>query len=102
MVERVASRSSIPAPMRRRGSLSHAGSTDPRPGGLPMPPNARVDSTHAVAVEHLTKRYGPLVAVDDLSFEIPAGQMLALLGPNGAGKSTTIDMVRGLARPDAG
>ena len=69
-----------------------------------MPPNsvARDDSTNAVVVEHVTKRYGPLVAVDDVSFEVPPGQLLALLGPNGAGKSTTIDMVLGLARPDVG
>ena len=67
-----------------------------------MPPNARDDSTNAIVVDHVTKRYGPLVAVDDVSFEVPQGQLLALLGPNGAGKSTTIDMVLGLARPDAG
>ena len=67
-----------------------------------MPPNARDDSTDAIVVEHVTKRYGPLTAVDDVSFEVPQGQLLALLGPNGAGKSTTIDMVLGLARPDAG
>jgi ABC-2 type transport system ATP-binding protein len=60
------------------------------------------DPTSAVVVERLTKRYGSLTAVDDLSFEVPEGQLLALLGPNGAGKSTTIDMVLGLTRPDAG
>jgi ABC-2 type transport system ATP-binding protein len=67
-----------------------------------MPPNARHDSTNAIVVDHVTKRYGPLTAVDDVSFEVPQGQLLALLGPNGAGKSTTIDMVLGLARPDGG
>jgi ABC-2 type transport system ATP-binding protein len=67
-----------------------------------MPSSARDDSTNAVVVEHVTKRYGPLTAVDNVSFEVPQGQLLALLGPNGAGKSTTIDMVLGLARPDRG
>jgi len=56
----------------------------------------------ALAVEHLTKRYGPVAAVNDVSFEVPEGQLLALLGPNGAGKTTTMDMVLGLTRPDAG
>jgi ABC-2 type transport system ATP-binding protein len=56
----------------------------------------------AITVEHLTKHYEAVRAVDDISFEVPEGQLLALLGPNGAGKSTTIDMILGLARPDSG
>jgi ABC-2 type transport system ATP-binding protein len=56
----------------------------------------------AITVEHLTKHYQAVTAVDDISFEVPEGQLLALLGPNGAGKSTTIDMILGLARPDSG
>lgn len=62
----------------------------------------RADPASAVVVDHLTKRYGQLTAVDDVSFEVPGGQLLALLGPNGAGKSTTIDMILGLAHPDTG
>jgi ABC-type Na+ transport system ATPase subunit NatA len=50
----------------------------------------------------LTKRYGALVAVDDLSFELPAGTVTGFLGPNGAGKTTTLRMLLGLAAPDAG
>lgn len=42
-----------------------------------------------IAVEHLTKRYGNVTAVDDLSFEIGDGHVYGFLGPNGAGKSTT-------------
>jgi ABC-2 type transport system ATP-binding protein len=56
----------------------------------------------AITVDHLTKRYQAITAVDDISFEVPEGQLLALLGPNGAGKSTTIDTILGLTRPDAG
>ena len=59
-----------------------------------------------IAVHGLTKRfYGSgreIVAVDGVSFTIPAGEVYGLLGPNGAGKTTTIRMVVGLLRPDAG
>jgi len=50
----------------------------------------------------LTKRYGDTVAVDDLSFDVCAGQVTGFLGPNGSGKSTTMRMVMGLDRPDGG
>jgi ABC-2 type transport system ATP-binding protein len=50
----------------------------------------------------LTKRYGNTVAVDDLSFMVPAGQVTGFLGPNGAGKSTTMRMVLGLDSPTSG
>ena len=56
----------------------------------------------AIQVEGLTKRYGELLAVDHISFEVRAGEVFALLGPNGAGKTTTIRMLTGLARPTAG
>ena len=50
----------------------------------------------------LTKSFGDLVAVDDLSFEIRRGEVFGLLGPNGAGKTTTMRMMSGLLEPDAG
>ncbi|MCU1587947.1 MAG: putative transporter ATP-binding protein [Frankiales bacterium] len=50
----------------------------------------------------LTKRYGSVLAVDDLDLVIEAGEVVALLGPNGAGKSTTVDLLLGLNRPDSG
>ncbi|MFF0018016.1 ABC transporter ATP-binding protein [Streptomyces sp. NPDC005374] len=50
----------------------------------------------------LTKRYGATLAVDDLSFSVPAGQVTGFLGPNGAGKSTTMRMVLGLDTPTSG
>jgi ABC-2 type transport system ATP-binding protein len=50
----------------------------------------------------LTKRYGSTLAVDDLSFEVRAGQVTGFLGPNGAGKSTTLRMVMGLDAPTGG
>src|SRR5215208_3559816 len=55
-----------------------------------------------VRVDHVTKRYGPTVAVDDLSFEIRPGAVTGFLGPNGAGKTTTLRTLLGLATPNAG
>jgi ABC-type multidrug transport system ATPase subunit len=55
-----------------------------------------------IRVEGLTKRYGPVTAVDDLSFEVEDGETFALVGPNGAGKTTTLKVLLGLARPTAG
>lgn len=55
-----------------------------------------------IEVEGLTKRFGALVAVEDLSFSVKPGEVLALLGPNGAGKSTTMKMIAGFLAPDAG
>lgn len=51
---------------------------------------------------HLTRRFGSRVAVDDVSFDLPAGEVFALLGPNGAGKTTTLRMLAGLIAPTAG
>jgi ABC-2 type transport system ATP-binding protein len=56
----------------------------------------------AIEVDGLTKRYGEVLAVDDLSFAVPAGTTTALLGANGAGKTTTIAMLLGLLAPTAG
>jgi ABC-2 type transport system ATP-binding protein len=55
-----------------------------------------------ITVGHLTKRYGGFAAVDDVSFEVPRGQLLAVLGPNGAGKTTTLEMLEGFAAPTSG
>jgi ABC-2 type transport system ATP-binding protein len=56
----------------------------------------------AVTVEHLSKRYGRLDALRDLSFEVATGQTVALLGPNGAGKSTTMELLEGYQAPSGG
>ena len=55
-----------------------------------------------IEVDHLTKRYGPKLAVDDVSFVVRPGSVTGFLGPNGAGKSTTMRMIMGLDRPSAG
>jgi len=53
-------------------------------------------------IEHLTVRFGRFTAVDNLSFEVPAGEIFGFLGPNGAGKTTTIKALTGQIRPCAG
>jgi ABC-2 type transport system ATP-binding protein len=58
--------------------------------------------TPAVKVEHLTKRFGAVEAVADISFEIPRGSCVGLLGGNGAGKTTSIAMIMGLLLPTSG
>ena len=56
----------------------------------------------AVRCQNLQKRYGDVVAVDGLSFEVRSGECYGLLGPNGAGKTTTIEILEGLLAPDGG
>jgi ABC-2 type transport system ATP-binding protein len=53
-------------------------------------------------VRGLRKAYGELVAVQDVSFSLAAGEVLGLLGPNGAGKTTTVSMISGIVSPDSG
>ncbi len=56
----------------------------------------------AVIISGLTKSYGALKAVNDVSFSVAKGEIFGLLGPNGAGKTTTIEMIEGLRKPDCG
>jgi ABC-2 type transport system ATP-binding protein len=55
-----------------------------------------------IDVQHISKRYGDLEAVSDVSFEVSAGEIFGLLGPNGAGKTTTVECIQGLRVPDSG
>jgi ABC-2 type transport system ATP-binding protein len=63
--------------------------------------NAGADDA-VIRLKGLTKRYGELVAVDDIAFEVYRGEVFGILGPNGAGKTTTLEMVEGLRKPDGG
>jgi ABC-2 type transport system ATP-binding protein len=55
-----------------------------------------------ISTEHLTRRFGNLLAVDDVDLQVASGQFFGFLGPNGAGKSTTIKMLTGLLAPSSG
>lgn len=61
-----------------------------------------MDSEPAIQVEGLTKRYGDLIAVNDVSFTVNRGEIFAFLGPNGAGKTTTVEMLECLRKPTGG
>ena len=67
--------------------------------GCPGPPPSMPP---AIEVADLVKTYGPLRAVDGVSFQVETGHIFGLLGPNGAGKSTTVEMVEGLRPADGG
>ncbi|MGB9625118.1 MAG: ABC transporter ATP-binding protein [Phycisphaerae bacterium] len=56
----------------------------------------------AIRIDHVTKRFGETLAVNDLTLSVQPGELFAFLGPNGAGKTTTIKMIAGLLTPDAG
>ncbi len=61
-----------------------------------------MSNTSVITVEHLHKTYGDVTAVEDVSFEVHAGEIFGLIGPNGAGKTTTTEMIEGLRQPDRG
>ncbi|MBV1700713.1 MAG: branched-chain amino acid ABC transporter ATP-binding protein/permease [Hyphomicrobiales bacterium] len=70
---------------------------------LPLPTTARVDHTGPILqVEGAVKRFGGLVAVNEVSFELVRGEILGLIGPNGAGKSTMFNLLSGAAPLDSG
>jgi ABC-2 type transport system ATP-binding protein len=61
-----------------------------------------VSAAPAVVVQNLVKKYGRLVAVDDVSLSIHEGEIFGIIGPNGAGKTTTVECISGLRSPDSG
>jgi ABC-2 type transport system ATP-binding protein len=67
-----------------------------------VPACALIDHREVIEVEHLSKRYGEKLAVDDVTFTVRPGLVTGFLGPNGAGKSTTMRMMVGLDAPTAG
>src|SRR6185437_7294173 len=76
----------------------------PAPAGEPAPaaPGAAATGSAVLRVEGLSKSFGGVAAVRDVSFEVPAGSLTALIGPNGAGKSTLFNLISNLYQPDAG
>lgn len=75
-----------------------------RRGKQQLRENNVIDEGNAVALElgALTKRFGDITAVDNLSFRVKYGEIFGLLGPNGSGKTTTINMISGLSKPSSG
>ncbi|HZN67337.1 MAG TPA: ABC transporter ATP-binding protein [Tepidisphaeraceae bacterium] len=69
---------------------------------LPAPPPPVRANPPAILTRNLTKRYGPLTALDNLSLELEAGDVFGFIGPNGAGKSTTMKILAGLLDPTSG
>lgn len=69
---------------------------------MTRPPSRLRSVARMIEIQHLSKRYGPKLAVDDVSFTIAPGLVTGFLGPNGAGKSTTMRMIVGLDRPTSG
>ena len=72
---------------------------EPLPAPPPAPP---ATAETAIRIDHLTKRYGDLYAVHDVSLAIPRGSVYGLIGPNGAGKTTTFSVLATLLRPTSG
>ena len=65
-------------------------------------PGPIVALAYAIDVERLTKRYGDLLAVNDISFHVKTGEVFAFLGPNGAGKTTTVEIIETIRPPTSG
>jgi len=65
-------------------------------------PPLNSDTAPAITTRGLTKRFGPIIAVDALDLELPAGRIYGVLGPNGSGKTTLIRLLTGLAKPTSG
>jgi branched-chain amino acid transport system permease protein len=73
-------------------------------GGVALPRRAQqaITARTVLKIEGATKRFGALVAVNEVSFEVRSHEVLALIGPNGAGKSTLLNLITGTAKPNAG
>lgn len=91
------SRQSLHSPDVAIPRAAAAGTTKPAPHG-----DHRDAMTAMIEIEGLTKRFGAVTAVDDVSFTVRQGEVLGFLGPNGAGKSTTMKMAAGFLTPSAG
>jgi branched-chain amino acid transport system ATP-binding protein/branched-chain amino acid transport system permease protein len=71
---------------------------------VPLAGRARppVTDQPVLLIEHATKRFGALAAVNDVSFEVKPGEVIGLIGPNGAGKTTLLNLITGTAKPNSG
>lgn len=92
------------APQVPRAEAANAAARTVAFPALDLVPTASDDATveYAIEAQGLRKVFKDMVAVDDVSFKVPKGKIIALLGPNGAGKTTTVNMLCTLLRPDGG
>ncbi|WP_372722860.1 ABC transporter ATP-binding protein [Immundisolibacter sp.] len=82
--------------------LLHAAITKARAAAEPPAGGARPCLEHGIALKHVRFAYGEQAVLDDISLDIPAGQLTTLIGPSGAGKTTLVDVVIGLLSPQSG
>jgi len=85
-----------------RHSVEDSNVNQDQPQSPSTGPTAVTAAGNMIVVEHLTKTFGQVTAVSDISFEVKRGEILAFLGPNGAGKTTTIKMLTTLLKPTSG
>lgn len=88
--------------MKKNKRSGRAGESASASHSDPPDPSGRVAGESPIRAEGLSKFYGSFVAIQDVSFEIASGQIVAFLGPNGAGKSTTMKILTGYMAPSAG
>jgi spermidine/putrescine transport system ATP-binding protein len=81
---------------------SQAGSREAMARDAAGPPAAAVPTAAVIELDHVTKRFGDFVAVDDACFDIAAGEFFSLLGPSGCGKTTTLRMIAGIEETTEG
>ena len=91
-----------PDSARPRAAGGVPGATPPGAERGPRPPDRPGKDGRAVDVEEITKRFGAIVAVDSVTFDIRSGAIFGILGPNGSGKTTLIRVLCGLMRPTSG
>ncbi|WP_246221933.1 MULTISPECIES: ATP-binding cassette domain-containing protein [Gordonia] len=93
-----------PAPRRLSGAVAAAPANPARTVHAAATHTPATPARSAIAIEavNLHKRFKDTLAVDDVTFSVPAGSIVALLGPNGAGKTTTVNMLCTLLKPDGG
>ena len=88
----------IPPTISRNRTLSREGSWRGRPPSARL----RAEGDNQLVVEGVSKRFGGVRRVEDVSLEVPRGGIVSIIGPNGAGKTSLLNMITGFYQPDTG